>query len=327
MGVCYICNNGEKNTALFPKEMFLGLRDVFPYVFCSSCRSLSIETIPTNLDEIYSKYPGLKHPQYKKSFIRNFVRRYMLTHTNFIAKTIAERLNGFNDLRLKALYNLNLTEKSKILDVGTGSGFFVYELHELGFKNTIGIEPALHADITFENGAQIFKKTLFDIDDKFDFITFHHTFEHLENPSQILQKVASLLKDDGICLISLPNIECWAFRFFKEHWSGIHPPYHLFLPSKKGMEILAKASGFKIVDMRFEQPVESLLRSFCYSLDFASHDEFGTRSLLKDQPLGRRKIPLFTEQELTFWKEKAKRLKKDKLTDHIVFYLQKSNHK
>lgn len=303
--------------------MFIGTREVFPYILCSSCHSLSIEKIPANLEELYARYPGLKHPQRKRSVFRNLLRRYMVLHSNRFAKKLASHLASFDDLRIKAIYDCQLALNSHILDVGCGSGWFVHELVELGFKNSMGIDPALSEERSCKHDAKLFKKTLFDLQQKFDLITFHHSFEHLENPVDVLKKAASLLTNEGMCLIRIPNIESWSFRFFKEHWSGIHPPYHLFLPSKRGMEILCENSGFKIVDIRWEQLVESFLRSSCYSLDFASHDEFGTRTMLKDQPLGNRTIPIFTKQEITFWKAKTKKLVQDKLSDYIAYYLRK----
>jgi SAM-dependent methyltransferase len=233
-----------------------------------------------------------------------------------------ESLASFDDLRLKALFECKISAESRILDIGCGSGWFVYELQDLGFKNVIGIDPALKSDLTLNNGSKLYKKSIFDLDEKFDFISFHHSFEHLENPVSVLKKASSLLSKNGICLIRLPNIDSWSFRFFKEHWSGIHAPYHLFLPSKKGMEILCKQADLKISDIRFEQLIESFLRSTCYSLDFASHDEFGTRTMLKDRPLGNRTIPIFTEQEIRFWKAKTIKTLEDRLTDYIAYYIQ-----
>lgn len=303
--------------------MFLGSRETFPYILCSSCRSLSIEHIPSNLEELYAKYPGLKHPRNKKSLFQNFIKRYMLTHSNWLARKIASSLASFDDLRLKALYGCQISPRARLLDVGCGSGWFVYELCNLGFKHAIGIDPALEKEIFFNNGAKLFKKTIFEINEQFDFIFFHHSFEHLENPVEVLQKVFSLLSKNGMCLIRIPNIDSWSFRFFKEHWSGIHAPYHLFLPSKKGMEILTKQANLEIVDIRWEQLVESFLRSTCYALDFASHDEFGTRTMLKDRPLGNRTIPIFTKQEIAFWKEKTTKMLENGLTDYVAYYIKK----
>ncbi len=304
--------------------MFLGTREIFPYIFCSVCQSLSIEKIPSNLGELYAKYPGLKHPKRKKSRLRNWLRRYMILHSNWLAKKLSSSLASFDDLRIKAIYGCDISRDSVILDVGCGSGWFVYELQELGFKKSRGIDFALNEDLYPNDSNLISKKSLFDISEKFDLITFHHSFEHLEDPEKVLKKTASLLSDNGICLIRIPNIESWGFRFFKEHWSGIHPPYHLFLPSKKGMEILCERAGLKIVGVRWEQLVESFLRSTCYTLDFASHDKFGTRTMLKDRPLGNRTIPIFTKQEIEFWKAKTKKVVDDQLSDYIAYYIKKA---
>ncbi|HVW98996.1 MAG TPA: hypothetical protein VHA52_00930, partial [Candidatus Babeliaceae bacterium] len=90
------------------------------------------------------------------------------------------------------------------------------------------------------------------------------------------------------------------------------------------MEILCENSGFAIADIRWEQLVESFLRSTCYYLDFASHEEFGTRTMLKDQPLGDRTIPIFTGQEIAFWRAKGQKLVHDRLSDYIAYYLRKN---
>lgn len=323
MAGCYVCANELKNARIFPREMFLGTREVFPYILCSACQSLSIESIPANLAELYGKYPGLKHPKRKKSRLRNLMRRYMLLHSNLLAKKLSDRLASFDDLRIRALYSCQLSLDSDILDVGCGSGWFIYELQELGFKKSLGIDAALNEELYPKHSGWVSKRSIFEMEGSFDLITFHHSFEHLEDAGKVLKKVKTLLSENGVCLVRIPNIESWGFRFFKENWSGIHPPYHLFLPSQQGMQILCQKAGLKIIDVRWEQLMESFLRSSCYVLDFASHDKFGTRMLLKDRPLGNRTIPLFTKQETEFWKSKAKKVVQDQLSDYIAYYLKK----
>lgn len=84
----------------------------------------------------------------------------MIIHSNFFAKKLSQRQVTFDDLRLQALYDCHLYPNSHILDVGSGSGWFVYQLHELGYKNAIGIEPTLDRDQVLRNGTNLYKQNI-----------------------------------------------------------------------------------------------------------------------------------------------------------------------
>ncbi len=325
--ICSICLNHRGTQKIFAREMVKGTREEFPYILCSSCQSLSIEHIPEKIEEMYDSYPSLENAvipkQSFKNFIKNKIKKYTLLHRSRLSKLLLSLLNSYDDLRVKALFSCDLKKTSRILDVGAGSGDFIYEMFCLGFKNIVGIDPSLKKSKIFYNGAKVLKKTIFEINEIYDIITFHHSFEHMPHPSLVLEKISCLLTNGGVCVIRLPNIDSWSFRKFGENWSGIHAPYHLFLPSTKGMKLLAERAGLRIQEVRWEQLTESFLRSVGHSLNFADFEKNGIRNLLQDLPLGSRIPAFFTKTEIKYWKQKRRSVIKSEITDYISYYLQK----
>jgi len=96
-----------------------------------------------------------------------------------------------------------------VLDVGCGTGAWLERLARHGFGNLYGIdvEPP-RAGCT---SAQLFRMNL-DKDDlrfagvQFQLITAIEVIEHIENVGRLLGLVESHLKDDGVFLLTTPNI-------------------------------------------------------------------------------------------------------------------------
>jgi 2-polyprenyl-3-methyl-5-hydroxy-6-metoxy-1,4-benzoquinol methylase len=293
----------------------------FEYLFCSDCKSLSIKDIPENLSFFYKNYYSLQEFE-KSSSIRKMIEKVIFLSLPFHLKSFIVKniLNKEDDFKLTSLLQASPRKNWDILDVGSGSGDFVYNLHELGFKRSIGIDPFLNESVQYENGAKILKNGIMDMNDKYDLITFHHSFEHLIEPSQYLYKVSKLLKPKGICLIRLPNIDCWSYKYFKEHWVGIHAPYHVFLPSYTGMEMLLKPHGLKINSCLGEQVIDFFLISKENFMGITINQKDSIRSLIKEK----RSIsytPWHCKKELTYWKSMKKLVEKNNICDCVAYYI------
>ncbi|WP_411726923.1 methyltransferase domain-containing protein [Methyloglobulus sp.] len=115
-----------------------------------------------------------------------------------------------------ALYRRKLLDKwlpqpLKILDVGTGGGEFAYLLQSLG-HDVSGIEPnkgyAEYSKQEYGLKVQIgFIQDIQQPDQSFDLITIWHVLEHTENPHDVLVRLHSLLKPQGILVVEVPTIE------------------------------------------------------------------------------------------------------------------------
>ena len=229
-----------------------------------------------------------------------------------------------DDFKLTSLIPVCPQKDWRILDIGSGSGDFVCNLHDLGFKNAIGIDPFLEKSIQYSNGALILKQDLSSLCEKFDLITFHHSFEHLENPQHYLEKLKTLLNPDGICILRLPNIECLSFKIFKEFWVGIHAPYHLFLPTYRGLDLLLKPLGLEIQSCLGEQVIDFFLISMENFMSISDHDKDSIRSLLK-RGGHLSETPWHCKQELCYWKSMKTLVEKNNLCDCVVYYIGSKN--
>ena len=318
---CKICSNHTNNDIIYAKEMTFGTRQIFQYLFCFKCNSLSIAEIPDNINNYYKNYPSVKPINLDSSFYKHFFKSYILSHNNLLSRLLCKFLPSYDDLRTNALHPYKFSKNSKILDVGCGSGTFVYELKKLGYKNCIGIDPLVEKEIPF----LVQKKEFFEIEDTFDLITFHHSFEHLSNIYEIMHKIDCSLNPNGSCIIRMPNIESYSFKKFKSAWEGIHAPFHLILPSLKGMKLLLQNTNLEIVEIRGEQLTELFLNSINQKLDIAHSEKNSVRNFLGNTPLKRKIPPFFTKNEIKYWKEKTKHFLKTSplLCDYIVYYLKK----
>lgn len=104
-----------------------------------------------------------------------------------------------------------LKNRQTVLDVGAGGGEFAYLLKTLGLTVS-GIEPnlgyanyareqyALDLHVGFIQEAQF-------ADNHFDLITIWHVLEHTENPLDVLRRLRNWLKQDGILVVEVPNVE------------------------------------------------------------------------------------------------------------------------
>ena len=95
------------------------------------------------------------------------------------------------------------------IDLGAGRGAFSMRLRELGFKVVaVDIDREMfRADIPFVR-LDLNKPDLsLLVDRPFDFVAAVALIEHLENPIELMRTIRSLLKPDGIALVTTPNMD------------------------------------------------------------------------------------------------------------------------
>jgi len=94
-----------------------------------------------------------------------------------------------------------------VLDYGAGGGGFLIRMRELGWR-TRGLEPG-------QRGLEACRAAGLDVTDAVDelpsaafgLVTFHHVFEHLEDPGEVLATVRRVLAPDGRLFIEVPNYD------------------------------------------------------------------------------------------------------------------------
>lgn len=170
------------------------------------------------------------------------------------------RANNLFDTRrhVKLIQSLNKDMNYRILDIGSGYGFFVNELFNCGYKNVMGI------DISYERRS-IAKKhgsvqvIDFDINKpdrdigRFDIVTLFHVLEHMSDPIIFLKNIKNLMSPNGILICEVPNVKemlldnCQEYNDF--YWIRAHLNYF----SRETLLEFFRKAGFDNVEIKFEQ--------------------------------------------------------------------------
>ncbi|MBU1084967.1 MAG: methyltransferase domain-containing protein [Candidatus Beckwithbacteria bacterium] len=158
--------------------------------------------------------------------------------------------------------------KGRILDIGSGKGYFLHLAKKRNWKCT-GIEISKKACQYANNHYQVNCKsgTLETTKLKtnyFNVITFYASLEHLQFPEKALKISHKLLKEDGLLVVRVPNIRSFEYclhKYFKLPYHGfMFEHLHYFTP--KGLKKMLKKSGFKTIKItsRHFAPPEKLTK-------------------------------------------------------------------
>jgi hypothetical protein len=138
----------------------------------------------------------------------------------------------------------NIQKSQIILDIGAGSGAFVSASINSGFQTqAIEIDVRCREHIKNNLGIEV-SRDLHEYSKKNlpapKVVTLWHVFEHIPNPIEFLEQVIVHFGSDIKIFIEVPNADSWQFRLFRCNWPHLDVPRHLFIPSEKGIQILAR---------------------------------------------------------------------------------------
>jgi SAM-dependent methyltransferase len=146
--------------------------------------------------------------------------------------------------------HLPATPGGRLLDVGCGSGAFVAQMAELGWRaEGIDPDPAAVAGAR-EAGLDVKEGVVADLDPAehggtYDAVTLSHVIEHLHDPAGDLGRIRDLLSPGGMLWIATPNLEALGRRRFGRDWLGLDPPRHLVLFTRTSLERLVREACFE----------------------------------------------------------------------------------
>ena len=303
--VCRICDSPEnKNTFFVNDKMFSGT-EKFEYFECADCGTLQISQFPQDMSPFYPEnYYSLKSDLSTKDQLIQKMRDYVFYYNfpSFLVKKLSVKIPN---LALEAFLKIKLSKSAKVLDVGCGEGKFLKSIFGLGFKNILGIDP--FAIKTTQKPFPIYKKTLDEISDKFDIITFNHVFEHVENLHETLHKCHELLNDNGKIIIRVPVKDCAAFEKYGENWVQWDAPRHFHLLTKKAFQILVSRNDFLINSYYNDS----------YKLQFTGSEKY-KRGLTYQTSNN-----IFTKEDINSYNRKSQELNKEVKGDQVVVVLNK----
>jgi len=244
---CPTCDNPQPPNLFFLKKNNIGIWQ------CPNCEILyaSPRFTEKSLSEIYESKQFLNrqtleelenwsYSQWKTSRCRSYIT------TSLVVSLVQEYVrNG-----------------SRLLDVGSAMGYFVYESRKQGYA-TEGIEPSnmlvnianRKLNITLHNC----RINDFSDTERFSGIVLWDVLEHVYDPSEMLQHCARLAKPGAYLFVQVPNY-CGISDRFKTFLHRIHLknnnfkhfgfPWHVYSFNRKSLGIMLAKSGFQ--PLKFE---------------------------------------------------------------------------
>lgn len=145
----------------------------------------------------------------KKTFIHN-ERSFIYCGIKYLVDSLDfEASPGIAETILLELINIKKNRKSgenKLLNMGGGSGQAAqlyekigYDVYSLDLRSSPSDKRNMYFDLNKDMPIPFEKKS-------FDVVICQEVIEHVENPWKIFRNAKELLKDDGIFIVSTPNV-------------------------------------------------------------------------------------------------------------------------
>ena len=143
-----------------------------------------------------------------------------------------------------------LTKDKCLLDVGSGNGVFIQEAKQRGWDGgLVELNPIMRAKTSTDN-SMLSWENLENVDRKFSVVSMWEYIEHITTPESQVQKVRSILNDDGVFALSTPNSRAiWSEREFLS-WEQVKPPEHLLFWNDLNLKSFIERNGFQLIGAR-----------------------------------------------------------------------------
>ena len=235
-------------------------RNEWHYVSCDSCGHVWLDPRPSP-EALGTIYP----PTY-----------YAYNYADIPA--IARKgKDDLDSMKIGKILKLAGKAPDRYLDVGCGDGRYLDALHRKGVPNEglfgLELDEATVATLR-ERGLQAYCERV-ETTDKFadgsiDLITMFHVIEHVASPSEVVEKLASLLRPGGVLALETPNIDSLDARLFHDgHWGGYHIPRHWHLFKPDTLKRLLEQTGLRVEAVKYQTGHAFWMYSFHHALRYA----------------------------------------------------------
>ncbi len=169
------------------------------------------------------------------------------------------------------------TKGRKLLDVGSGTGYFLNEMKMNGWQ-VAGLEISDNARRFCEDNFGIHPHLPSDlyegkIEPGFDVISLWHVLEHIYDPEGYLRIFHKLLNQNGLLVLALPNSKSLDAQHYQDFWAGYDVPRHLWHFSPETIISLLKKHHFAL-HRSYKMPLDGYYVSML-SESYKSPGSFG----------------------------------------------------
>ncbi|MCX8124907.1 MAG: class I SAM-dependent methyltransferase [Spirochaetes bacterium] len=235
---CILCNS-HNFTTLFSKPFENG--ENFNLVRCSNCGLEFVNPRP---------YYSNIHLYYKEYFNKRTDRGYNNYFSEYMRNEVL-RLLTLNLIDLHFYdFERALGKEKWSLDIGCAAGYFVDYLTQRGW-HAEGIDIAEDCIEFARNSLHVNAYCgdflSYEFNKKYDCITMWATIEHLHYPDKFIEKIFSLLHNNGMLYISTCRSSAFSFGvLFGKNWRYYNFPHHLYFFSYRTLAKLLQLKGFAV---------------------------------------------------------------------------------
>ncbi len=137
----------------------------------------------------------------------------------------------------------------RLLDFGCGSGSFLLRMRRQGWTVTgLDMSEVVVDRLRTELGLHALTGTLPHPaleQASFDVITMWQALEHVHQPLETLEAARGLLAPGGKLIVTVPNIDSLAFRWFGSAWNGLDLPRHLVHFTAETLPAMLQRAGLR----------------------------------------------------------------------------------
>jgi len=246
---CHNCKS--KNIRFIYKTTDYISNEEFRIQRCANCDLI----FPLEYPEDINKY----YPKKYRSYIP-IVKKIITIKSQLYVRSIIKRYSK----------NSN-TIKNKVIEIGCGNGDMLKIFKNLGW-DVYGSERSGVVDKN--NELNISNKEVDEYPNEyFDLALLYNSFEHLYDPREILKKITTKVKKNGLIIISVPSHESFQCKFGKQDWVHLDAPRHLNIFSIKAfkhmMQSIVNTAVLEIVshksvsfDLEFYGWFQTILNKF-----------------------------------------------------------------
>jgi len=264
---CNLCGSNDSIFLFNANDRLHGIDGTFTYIQCKKCGLVYMnpQVIPADIAKLYpANYAP--HSTIKKGSGPNIRSLYdMLMKIPLTARLLRMIIN------VKIVHSVysELNQRSRVLDIGCGTGAFLNSVRIDKGCEVYGVDISETAvkEAKESFGLDIFKGTITEapfLDASFDIITAWWYLEHISDPHAAVARISTLLKDDGYCVISVPNFNSFYAKTFKDKWYHLDCPRHLCIWTAETVRKLLEEHGLLVTRTMYDKTPWGLLGSLQY---------------------------------------------------------------
>jgi SAM-dependent methyltransferase len=248
---CPLCGGRDFVPWIRSRDWYYGNAGEFTQAQCKDC-TLAF------LDPMYDEAEQANfYPEHYYAFGDRFTVPQPVSLKSKIWRSMISRESTSRDPKF--------SKPGRVLDIGCGSGWFLGQMREKGWDVT-GVEPnAAAAEFgRNEKGLNILTGSLLTTEfpsESFDYIRMNHSFEHMDQPNEVLNEIYRILRNQGKLMIGVPNKDSLNARLFGPFWHHLALPVHAFSYSVKTLSRMLQNHRFSVERVVFNTNLSPMMES------------------------------------------------------------------